>query len=528
MKKIIILLTLVLMIGISACKKEKFADYYTAPNTIDQTTVEKQFSGAVASTLDMTMYRYWNYFVVLQNTALHYTQSTAWANAAKQYEPGAAAIGDRWSWYYGFLAQYKEVLKVYNALPAEEQAEKRIYIITSTIFFYDQTQKVVDLHGDIPWSEAGLLSTNGGDYEASYAKYDDAATIYTKMLDDLNGFSDELNTISVPEAVGGVFKVQDFINNGNIDLWKKYCNSLRIRLLMRVSGVSAFQSRVSSEMASILGNSGSYPVCVTNDDNILIDVYTLDGSSVTSDLYDGLIGWGTADRANKGMIDNMQNNGDPRLRALFQPGELTAPLYMGLDPLLDADTQEQYLAIDTIAKYNYSTISKNKKLPGILITAAATQLLIADYYVNVAANDGLAKTAYETAINASIDYYYYLRSISDNNEISVDPTNEAEKAAYLASDMAWAKANTVAEKNNIIALQKWINYSCLEPLESWAETRRTNLPDFKFVVDNASSLVQQPPMRFTYPSNESTYNTVNYDAVRSKDNLTTKIFWDVN
>jgi len=528
MKKIIILLTLVLMIGISACKKEKFAEYYTAPNTIDNTTVEKQYSGAIASTLDMTMYRYWNYFVVLQNTSLHYTQATAWVNAAKQYEPGAAAIGDRWSWYYGFLAQYKEVLKVYDALSAEEQAEKRIYVLTSTIFFYDQTQKVVDLHGDIPWSEAGLLSTNGGDYEASYAKYDDAAGIYTKMLDDLKAYADELNSISVPAGVAGVFKNQDFINGGNIDLWKKYCNSLRIRLLMRVSGVPSFQSRVSSEMASILGNSTSYPVCVTNDDNILIDVYSLDGSSVTSDLYDGIIGWGTADRANKGMIDLMQDNGDPRLRAIFQPGALTAPLYLGLDPMSDADTQDKYLSIDTIARYNWSTISKNKKLPGILITAAATQLLIADYYVNVSANDGLAKTAYETGILASIDFYYYLRSISDNNETAVDPTNDSEKAAYLESNMAWSKATTTAAKNKIIAYQKWINYNCLEPMESWAETRRTNLPEFKFAVDNASALVQQPPMRFTYPSNESTYNTANYEAVRSKDNLTTKIFWDIN
>jgi hypothetical protein len=527
MKKIIILLTLVLMIGISACQKDKFAEYYKAPSTVDQTTVEKQFSGAIAATLDYTMYKYWNYFVVLQNTALHYTQAVSWVNFAKQYEPGAAAIGDRWSSFYGFVAQYKELLKVYSETSASDQTDKRIYIIAATIFYYDQTQKVVDLHGDIPWSEAGLLSTNSGDYNASYAKYDDASGIYTKMLDDLKGFSDELNSITISDPVAGAFQNQDFINNGNLDLWKKYCNSLRIRMLMRVSGVSSFQSRANSEIATILGNPSSYPVCVTNDDNIMIDVRTL-SSSVSSNVYDGLIGWGNNDHANKGMIDNMVANGDPRLRAIFQPGALSAPVYLGLDPMMNEDLQAQYFEIDTIARYNYSTISKNKMLPGLLVTAAATQLLIADYYVNVAPNDAAAKVAYETGILASIDFYYYLRSISDNSETGVDPTNDTEKNAYLNSDMAWSKATTVADKNNIIATQKWINYSVLEPLESWAEVRRTNLPSFSFVVDNSSSLAPLPPARWTYPSNESTYNTANYDAVRANDNLSTKIFWDVN
>lgn len=525
MKKIIVLITLVLMIGISACEKQKFADYYEKPSTINESTIEKQFSGAIASTLDYTMYKYWNYFVVLQETALHYTQAVAWENKAKQYEPGAAAIGDRWRSYYGFLGQYKEFLKIYNAASAEEQAEKRIYYIAATIFFYDQTQKVVDLHGDIPWTEAGLLSTNGGDYTVSYAKYDKAEDIYTKMLDDLKAFADDLNSISVPDGVAGVFKTQDFINNGDVDLWKKYCNSLRVRMLMRVSGVSSFQSRVTSEMNSILGNSSSYPVCVTNSDNVLIDVHSL-STSVTSDLYDGIIGWGNNDRANKNMIDYMQNNGDPRLRAMFQPGTLSAPVFLGLDQMLNADIQNQYLAKDTIARYNFSTLSKNKMLPGILVTAAGTQLLIADYYLNIAGNDGAAKTAYEAGIRASIEYYYYLRSISDNNETGVDPTNDTEISAYLNSSMKWA--GTTDQKKNLVALQKWMNYSILEPLESWAEVRRTNLPAFQFPVDNASSLVKQPPFRFTYPENEKTYNTANYETVRGVDNLTTKLFWDVD
>ncbi|MDF1550521.1 MAG: SusD/RagB family nutrient-binding outer membrane lipoprotein, partial [Bacteroidales bacterium] len=329
------------------------------------------------------------------------------------------------------------------------------------------------------------------------------------------------------EGVDGIFQTQDFVNHGSIDLWRKYCNSLRIRMLMRVSGVASFQSRVNSEMTSIVGNSNSYPVCATNDDNILITVTDL-SSSASSDLYDGIIGWGDNDHANKMMIDTLQNNGDPRLRAMFQPGALSAPLYVGLDPMLDKGIQASMFDIDTIARYNYSTISKNKMLPGILITSAATQLLIADYYLNIANNNTAAKIAYETGIKNSIEYYYWLRSISDNGETNVDDTNETEISAYLASNMAWDNAITLAQKQNLVALQKWINYSILEPLESWSEIRRTNLPVLNFVVDNSSAIAELPPSRFTYSTDEITYNTENYNKVKANDNLNVKIFWDVN
>jgi len=524
-RRYILIFTVFLTAGIAACKKQKFADYYADPATVNAATVEKQFAGALGSTLDFTMYKYWNYFVILQNTALHYTQVVGWQNFERQYEPGAAAVGDRWGWYYGYLSQYKEFLKVYNAAPETEQSEKRIYKIAADIFFYDQTQKVVDLHGAIPWSEAGLLSANNGDYQNSYASYDSAEDIYTKMLDDLKAYADELNSISVSAGVAGVFKIQDFINKGSIDLWKKYCNSLRIRMLMRVSGVAAFQARAASEIGSIVGNPSNYPVCTTNSDNILIKVNTLT-SSVSSDLYNGIIGWGNNDRANKGMIDTMSHNNDPRLRALFQPGALSAPNYVGLDPMLDPGTQNAILAKDTIARYNFTTISKNRMLPGIVITAAETQFLLAEYYLKMANNDAKAKAAYESGINSSIDYFFWLPTISDNSQTPVTPVTGGEKTAYLASNISWAGASTTARKMELIAIQKWINYNVLQPLEGWAELRRTNLPVLSFRQDNASTIAPLPPSRWIYPDNERIYNTENYNAVKSTDDLNSKLFWD--
>ena len=526
MKKIFLIAALIAATGITSCKKSDFAKAYVDPTKISSTTVEKQYAGFLSSDLDYVMYKYWNYFVVLQNTALHYTQAVGWANAPGQYIPGAASITDRWNNYYNFLSQYRNFVYVYSQLTPEEQKSKRIYLITATIHFYDQTQKVVDLHGDIPWSQAGLLTTNGGNYSKSYAKYDDAASIYTKMLDDLKGFADELNTIAVSSDVSTVMKTQDFINNGDVTLWKKYCNSLRIKLLTRVSGVSSFQSRVSSEIGQITANASTYPVVSSNADNILVKVYDLNTTINSNDFYDGLIGWGNNDVASKKMIDIMINNSDPRLGAMFQLGAHPdsdinkKPIYAGLDQSLNGSAQQTLIDGGTLSRYNFTNISKNKFMPGILINAAEVNFLLAEFYLN-AGNDAAAKAAYNAGISQSIEFYFGLGG-------ALPATLPADETVYINSPgINWTNAATTTDKMNLIAIQKWTNYSVLQPLESWAEYRRTKLPAFSFVTDASSSVLPQPPSRWVYPTDEQTFNSANYQAVKAKDSFTTKIFWDV-
>jgi len=534
MKKII-LSGLILMLFATACTKKQFSDAYTNPTKLAETTVDRQFAGVLASELNYVMYHYWDYFVVYQNTVIPWSQTAVTLNSNGRYIPGAAAVSDFWNNYYNLVAQYKDLLKVYGSLSTADQASNKIYIIAATIFYYDYTQKAVDLWGDIPWSGAGLLGTKGGDYQLATAdaKYDDAATIYTKMLDDLKGYADELKSITVPTGITEGMKTQDFLNHGDIKKWQQYCNSLRLRLLTRVNGVTSFQSRANTEIASIVGNPTSYPVVTAYTDNIMMKVISItsavnNGKNTgdASDFYQGLIGWGQADRANKGMIDLMNTNADPRLRAMFEPGANAAGVYIGLDPSLPSTTQNTILTGGTIARYNRSTLSQNNYLPGVLVNAAEVNFLLAEYYLK-ASNDASAKAAYEAGITQSINYYYWLRTLS-NNSVSgaLTPLGPTEIATYLAAPgISWAGAATTAEKLNRIATQKWINYSVLQPLEAWAEIRRLKLPALTFVQDAGSQKL--PPTRWIYPGNEATYNTANYSAVQSKDNLTTKIFWDV-
>jgi len=532
MKKIFLSGLVVLLVA-SGCTKSQFSDAYTDPSKLASTTVDKQFAGFMYSNLNFVMYHYWDYFVDYQNTLIPWSQTAVTLNTNGRYLPGPAAINDVWSNYYAFVAQYKELLRVYSGLSTTDQATDRIYIIAATVYYYDFTQKMVDIWGDIPWSKAGLLGSNGGNYQASAAKYDDAASIYTKMLDDLKGFSDELNTISVPAAVTTVLKTQDFLNHGDLSLWKKYCNSLRIKLLTRVNAVPSLQSRSASEIAAIVGNASAYPLVASNTDNISVKVVNIttkinNGSNTgnSSDFYQGLIGWGQADRANKGMIDLMNNNSDPRLRAMFEVGDSAKGAYIGLDPSLSSSSQTAILNGGTISRYNRSTLSQNNFIPGMLINAAEIDFMLAEYYLN-AGSDASARAAYEAGITQSINYYFWLRTISNSTVAgTLTPLGTGEISNYLSgSGVSWTNATTSAQKLNLIATQKWINYNVVQPMEAWAEQRRLKLPALTFVPDQG--VQKLPPTRWFYPTNESTYNTANYQAVQSKDNLSTKIFWDL-
>jgi tetratricopeptide (TPR) repeat protein len=201
MKKIIFLCVTALSLAMTSCKKQDFADSYADPSKISTTSVEKQYAGFLSANREYVLPAYWNYFVVLRTTVNRYSQAVGWINSTAQYVPGAASINDRWNNYYNFLAQYRELEKIYATMSTSDKALRRIYMITSTIYLYDHTQKVVDLHGDIPFSEAGKLSANGGDYAVSLPKYDKAEDIYTKMLDDLKAFADELNSITITPAI---------------------------------------------------------------------------------------------------------------------------------------------------------------------------------------------------------------------------------------------------------------------------------------------------------------------------------------
>lgn len=512
------------LIYTTSCKKSSFDEVYRDPSKVTEVTVERQFTGMIYSYRQLIVPEYRNLFVTLRPTIFRYLHIAGWINEQNHLLPGGAAIEDRWTRYYEGLAQYRQLETLYNNSLDAEKEEKRIFFLAAKVLFYDQTQQTVDLHGDIPWSKAGMLSTNNSDYQSSYPAYDKAEDIYTVMLDDLKAIGTELNTITISETIGEKFATQDLVNNGDIELWKRYCNSLRLRMLMRVSESTGFAARATQELAEIINNQSTYPLITTNEENAQIDIFNLDDNSIqTKGIRDAFeaSGW-NANLGSKVMIDHMVENEDPRLPFIFETGANAGGEFNGLDQSLASAAQSDLARDGTIAIFNRSTISRNQYFPGVLLSATETNLLLAEYYQKNG-NSGLAKTSFENSIKESVDLYRDIRSRSNDNTVPAAATpTEAQINAYI-SNLNW---DGVSNKIQLIAAQKWLHFSIIQTVQAWSEIRRFDYPQFSFVVQN-SDIQKTVPVKFNLPPSEPVYNATNYEAVKAQDNVNTKLFWDV-
>lgn len=526
MKKYILILGLcATSVMYSSCKKSSFDELYRDPSKVTEATVERQFTGMIYSYRQLMVPDYRNIFVTLRPTLFRYMHVTGWINESNHLLPGAAAIEDRWTRYYEGLAQYKELENIYNKSIDVEKEEKKIFFLAAQMLFFDQTQQTVDLHGDIPWSQAGLLSSNNSDYQASYPAYDKAEDIYTAMLDRLKVISTELNSISLSSSIQEKFNTHDLVNGGKLDLWKKYCNSLRLRMLTRVSESPAFSARASQEIAEIVSDPSTYPLITTNSENAQIDIFNLDDNNInTKGIRDAFEadGW-AANVASGEMIDHMIENADPRMPFIFELGPVANGQFRGLDQSLNSTAQSELIRGGTLSLINRSTISRNQFLPGILFSATETHMLLAEHYLKTG-NAGAARSAFEDGIEESVALYRAIRAVSNDNTVPAAPAPTQNQINTYLSNLDW---NGTSNKLNLIAEQKWIHFNVLQTVHAWSEARRLDYPSFEFQVQN-SDIQKTVPVKFNLPPSESVYNAANYEAVKAQDDVNMRLFWDVD
>lgn len=510
---------------ISSCKKSSFDDNFRDPSKVSETGIDKLYAGMIYSYRELIIPSYGNYFVTLRPTIFRYLQTIGFFNDSNTLSPGGAGIEERWTRYYNGLTQFQEIQNQYSKLSPEEQKEKEIFLLTAKIVHYDETQQTVDLHGAIPFTEAGKLNANGGDYTKSYPKYDSAEDIYTLMLNDLKAISEKLSTYSLPTTIVKNFTTQDLVNNGNLDLWKKYCNSLRLRMLTRVQASPNFSARAATELAEIINNPTKFPLILTNSDNAQVDIFNAGTDINSKGLKDALEAGGDwyANLSSKVMIDNMNSNADPRLPFIFEAGAKSNGKYIGLNQALAGADQLALAKGGTISIYNRSTFSQNQYFPGILMSATETQLLLAEYYAKNG-KTALAKTAFENGVKESINLFKLIRTKSNDNTA---PAAAAPTTTQITTYLDKINWDAAANKMELIATQKWIHFNIVQPCEAWSEQRRLDYPKFTFVVQNAD-IQKTVPVKWPLPQSEAIYNKENYEAVKAQDNANTKLFWDVN
>jgi len=401
-----------------------------------------------------------------------------------------------------------------------------------TIFRVLLFSYMTDYYGDVYYSEA-LKGRDG----ILYPKYDKQTDIYKGLLTELTNAANLISTGT--ESISSTY---DLMYAGDKAKWLKFANSVKLRLLMRVS---AKLQDAGTQMTTIssLGFSST-------SDNAEI---TFTGTTKDNSWSGGSLYWPSSDefdrrRPCKTLVDILTTFNDPRLQIWCAPVEkpwTTDPTKNGItftttDPngFTYSSTWEYVdLTNSEIATQATNILDKDKVYVGFVAgmpgdwkngnghynTAAGGStgnfkvsrfstlfrqnshaLLQATIMNSDEVQFILAEAVVKGLISGDADTYYRAGITQSMKRWGV---KDADITTYLAQS-AIALPSDKAGKLEKIATQKWLALFTVSS-EAYLDLRRTKLPD---IFNNGYLKNYQFPVRFRYPGDELGQNKDAYDA----------------
>lgn len=556
MKKILSLASLgALLLMASGCTDTDFNSKYEDPSKVTKVTISNLMVGVFQKIKDYDVYEYGRFFGFDSQFVGKYAQTFGYSNAGDMYSPGyPSAIDSQWDNLYSAMMQFRKLESLYLAESAGQQELDEGFYLAAKVQLYDFFAATVDVFGDMPFSEACTLPLTN-DVSKSYARYDKAEDIYKTILNELKEIAPRFRAIPMPKN----FSTQDFINNGNMEKWERYANSLRLRLAVRVSTQGALQAEGRAAIKEILENPTTYPLVEEQEHNIFI--VNLKSGQLNFTAGSGLGDWVTNRLASGAIIDRMLSHGnydmtssdpltgvyvegtdDPRILLNYNPvqitnrntGQLDEHRYLGTNLTVADELTEYYnsQAQDEVNTSNkgFSQITQNgffwqnDKFDMLIIASPEVHFLKAEAYAmgyGVAKDETKAEEEFKKAVSQSINLYYYYDSIGTGANCRRYAAPTAEEIA----DFATAKWNSAeyADKLDAIITQKWLHFGFLVSREAWSDIRRTGYPS-GLVFPEVAGTIPNVPNRWRYPNTEVNYNPYYKDVVAT-DTYYNKVFW---
>jgi len=392
-------------------------------------------------------------------------------------------------------------------------------------------QRLVDAFGDIPYSQA-LLGAG-----ALAPEYDDAETIYEDLIATLDDAIETIDNAGVPlslkRATDPLFGSNTSTERDPIEQitdWKRYANTLKLRMLIRMSsknpGVDF--SGVDVGLGFLTDDAIVDPGYEKNRPNPAWATWgrtttdVLANSSRVPTTFSFTFFTSKIDDAGRGetMFVNFPGTPNNQLgnevgNPTIVPGQVTwASNQTGLEG---------------------TGILKGPSMGQPLMLKAEAHFLVAEAQVKGYLGGGLsgAKANFNNGIKSSFAYLY-----KDENETMKDTTGLV--ASYFVDNNAndlviFDLATTEAARVEAIITQKYIANLMICSDESWNEYRRTGFPvsvpgggPSLDIASNKSEITSRPdrlPTRVMYPSSEQSFNAANYVDIDYTSDL---IFWDPN
>ena len=389
----------------------------------------------------------------------------------------------RWNTLMTYVVELNKIIE--KAQEDENPAMEGVAMILKAQIFHIMT----DTWKAIPYTEGAQAEL--GVYQPNY---DTQPVVYAGLLTDLKAANAKLMEGG---SVDG-----DVLNGGSIMLWRKYANSLRLRMAIRMSNVDANGAK--AVFTEILGNSTTYPILSSNADLVGFDWVGI--SPYYEPFYSDKISPRDDHAVNKTFIDALLATNDPRISEFAHPAAVDG-VYRGL-PGGIREVDEGF-ELGTISRIG----PRYRDMPnGITyyMRYAEVEFIKAEAYAraDLMNNPALAQTAYVAGVTASLTEH---------------GVAAGQITTYLGdTNVGWGLTGSWAYTNvQKIAYQKWVSLF-KQGHEAWAETRRTDIPTLAAAPGSIFSGHNRPPFRWPYPTSEYTLNEV---VVKSFDTAITDRFW---
>jgi hypothetical protein len=392
----------------------------------------------------------------------------------------SSTIDAHWAGFYG--SELEDFQKI---IDQGDSVGRPNWTAVGTIMQQWTFQIVTDTWGDVPYSEALLGAEN------ARPKYDKQKDIYYGMLS-------RLTAASAMIAPGGPsFGGEDAIYGGDMAAWRKFSNSLRMRMALRISNVDPTKGK--AEFLAAMAAPGG--VFTDNADNAALHY----SGAVPSDnpiyavfhegqRYDQVIA--------KATVDSLARYSDPRLPVFADPapnGCTGGGVYCGWQNGSTTSPAPNFFALSPIG----AAFKENAAAPSSMMTYAEVLFLRAE----AAARGWTAEdpaALYRQGIEASMEQYGISQGAIDD---------------YLAQPgVAYAGLRS-------IYFQKWIALFGNGP-EQWSSWRRETVNGVHApgLLPAARGPTQKVPYRVFYPASEQSTNVDNWQAAVTANGGTT--LWD--
>lgn len=400
------------------------------------------------------------------------------AGGEHRYDVGTGAGNSTWNTSYRWLLNVKEMQR---AAAEADAPNYEAIALTLKAWIYSN---LTDSFGNIPMQEA--VSAEEGILKPVF---DTQEVVYKTILDDLER-ANSLYDTSSPMAYG-----TDLLYGNDVSNWRRFTNSLRLRLLLRVS--KREEMNAFARMAEIINNPTQNPVFTSNAQAAILDITGVDPN---------MSPWGRASDftlntvGSEFFIDNLNELNDPRAEKFYTPAKATDGSTLGYrgvpsgyDPIQQFDFQPSGMNTDLVVAPMISVIMSYAEVEFIKAELAQKGAISAN-----------AETHYNAGVKAAIEQW----------------------GATVPSDYFDNPAATYNGTFERIMLQKYLALF-FNDYQQWFEYRRTGLP----VLPKTEAMVndKQVPVRFVYPEEVKIYNRANYeDAVTQMggDDINIKGWWE--